>query len=69
MNGTNVKNAKGLVKEFGLARLVGMADSLSKTQLAGLAKIADNYGKSEFAEQFNTLLKQRKPAPRKTRQP
>jgi hypothetical protein len=61
------KNARGLVKEFGLARLVGMADELSKTQLAGLAKIADDYGKSEFAERFNAQLQLRKLSSRKTR--
>jgi hypothetical protein len=62
------KNARGLVKEFGLARLVGMADGLSKTQLAGLAKVADDYGKSEFAKQFNELLRLRKLSTRKTRE-
>jgi hypothetical protein len=63
------KNAKGLVKEFGLARLVCMADGLTKTQLASLAKIADNYGKSEFADKFNALLQLRKRSTRKTREP
>ena len=59
------KSAKTLVKEFGLARLVGMADDLSKTQLAGLAKIADDYGKSELAQQFNARLRLRKLSTRK----
>ena len=60
-------NAKALVKQHGLARLVGMADDLTTTQLTGLAKIADDYGKSELAQHFNASLRLRKLSGRKAK--
>jgi hypothetical protein len=70
MEGLRVKdiNAKALVKEYGLTRLVGLVDGLSSTQLAALAKIADDYGKSELAQHFNASLRLRKLSRRKVQE-
>jgi len=55
---------KQLVRQFGLAKCAEQADSFSPQQLRGLARIADEYGKSEFHSRFLASLRGRKAAQR-----
>ena len=58
---------KELVKAYGLAQCVSQAADLTASQLRGLAKIADDYGKTVYQSAFLAQLQSRRSAERKPR--
>jgi hypothetical protein len=60
-------SAKDFVKQHGLARCVELMLQLSIPELRGLAKIAEDDGKSEFRSKFLGELQARSAAQRKSR--
>lgn len=60
-------NAKELVKAHGLAGCVQRIDELTVVQLRALAKIAEDYGKSEFSLTFLDELQSRQALKRTSR--